>query len=78
MSPNRLCHPERSEGSDYTDIAAQILRFAQDDKLLFTRSGATKDLITPDVAVQILRFAQDDKVIFMANNFSRRALKMTV
>jgi hypothetical protein len=26
-----VCHPERSEGSDYTDVGVQILRFAQDD-----------------------------------------------
>jgi hypothetical protein len=30
-----VCHPERSEGSDYTDVAVQILRFALDDKPFF-------------------------------------------
>jgi hypothetical protein len=33
----KACHPERSEGSDYTGIAVQILRFAQDDKLFFSK-----------------------------------------
>jgi hypothetical protein len=53
-----VCHPERSEGSDYTDVAVQILRFAQDDKLFSTRSEQTAGSEFTDVAIETLRFAQ--------------------